>query len=82
MGPETPNPSVNFQRRPIPGIIYSQVGLPYYGMSQPQLGYTYPQLNPSYPNLGYNIGGQTPRQPQVQIPQPSFQQVSYPGFGQ
>ena len=50
-------------------------------MSQPQSGYTY-QPNPSYPNLGYNIGGHTFWQPQAQMPQPSFQQVSYPGFGQ
>ena len=28
------------------------------------------------------IGGQTPWQPQAQIPQTSFQQVSYPGFDQ
>ena len=49
-------------------------------MSQTQLGYTY-QPNPTYTNLGYNIGGQTPWQPQVQMPQTSFQQVSYPGFG-
>ena len=67
--------------QPISGIIFSQVGLPFYGMSKAQPGYTY-QLNPSYPNLGYNIGGQTPWQPQVQMPQTSFQQVSYPGFGQ
>ena len=51
-------------------------------MSQPQLGYTYAQPNPSYSNLGYNIGGQTPWQPQAQMPQPSFQQASYPIFGQ
>ena len=38
--------------------------------------------NPSYPILGYNIGGQTSCQPQAQMPQPSFQQVAYPSFGQ
>ena len=70
------------QQPPVSGVIYSQAGLPYYGMSQPQPGYMYPQKNPSYPSLGYNIGGQTPWQPQAQMPQPSFQQVSYPGFGQ
>ena len=81
LGPQTPNPSVNLQKL-VSGIIYSQSGLPYYGMSQLQTGYTYPQTNPSYPNLGYNIGGQTPWQPQMQMPQTSFQQVSYPRFGQ
>ena len=50
-------------------------------MSQPQPGYTY-QSNPIYPNLGYNIGGQTPWQPQVQMPKPSFQNVLYLSFGQ
>ena len=63
LGPQTPNPLVNLQQ-PVSGIVYSQVGLPFYGMSQPQPSYTY-QPNPSYPNLGYNIGGQTPWQPQV-----------------
>ena len=80
LGPQTPNPSVNLQQ-PVCGIIYSQVGLPFYGMSQIQPGYTY-KLNRSYPNLGYKIGGQTPWQPQVQMPQTSFQQESYPSFGQ
>ena len=55
LGPQTPNPLVNLQQ-PVSGIIYSQDGLPFYGMSQPQPGYTYPQPNLSYPNLGYNIG--------------------------
>ena len=82
MGPQTPTPSTGLQQPPVFGIIYSQVGLPYYGMSQPQPSYTYPQPNPIYPNLGYNIGGKTPWQPQAQMPQPSFQQVAYPGFGQ
>ena len=41
-------------------------------MSQTQPGYTY-QPNPSYTNLVYNIVGQTPWQPQVQMPQTSFQ---------
>ena len=59
LGPQTPNPSANLQQ-PLPRIIYSQAGLPSYGIPQPQLGYTYPQPNPSYPNLGYNIGGHTP----------------------
>ena len=80
MGSQTPNPLINLQQ-PVSGIIYSQAGLPFYGMSQSQPGYTY-QPNPSYPNLGYNIGGKTPWQPQAKMPQTSFQQVSYPGFGQ
>ena len=72
----------NLQQQTIPEIIYSQDILPYYVMSQPQPGYTYPQAKPSYSNLGYNIGGQTPWQLQAQMPQTSFQQISYPGFGQ
>ena len=36
-----------------------------------QPGYTY-QPNPSYTNFGYNIGGQTPWQPQAQMPQLHF----------
>ena len=32
--------------------------------------------------MGYNVGGKTLWRPQVQIPQPSFQKVTYPGFGQ
>ena len=55
LNPKTPNPLVNLQQI-VSEIIYSQVGLPFYGMSQPQPGYTY-QPNPIYPNLGYNIGG-------------------------
>ena len=51
-------------------------------MLQLQPGYTHPQPNPSYPSLGCNIGGQTPWQPQAQMLQPSFQQVSSPSFGQ
>ena len=82
LGPQTPTPSVGLQQPPVSKIFHSQAGLPYYGMSQPQPGYTYPQPNPSYSNLGYNIGGQTPWNPQAQMPQPSFQQVAYPGFGQ
>ena len=69
-------------QQPISEIIYSQAGLPYYGMSQPQLGYTYLQPNPVYPSFGYNVGGYTPWQPQPQMTQPSFQQVVYPCFGQ
>ena len=49
------NPFVNLQQ-PVLGIFYSQVGPPFYGMSQMQSGYTY-QLNPTFTNLGYNIGG-------------------------
>ena len=80
LGPQTPNSLVNLQQ-PVSGIIYSQAGLPFYGISQLHPSYTY-QWNPSYPNLGYNISGQTPWQPQAQMLQTSFQQVSYPGFGQ
>ena len=54
-------PLVNLQP-PLSGIIYSQAGLPFYGMSQSQPNYTY-QPNPSYYNLGYNIGGKIPWQP-------------------
>ena len=71
LGLQTSNPSINLQQ-PVSRIIYSQAGLPFYGMSQPQPGYTY-QTNPSYPNLGYNIGGKTPWQPRAQMPQTSFQ---------
>ena len=60
LGPQTPTPSAGLQQPHVPRIIYSQVGLPYYGMSQPQPIYTYPQSNPIYPNLGYKIGGQIP----------------------
>ena len=80
LGLQTQNTLVNLQQ-PVSRIIYSQFGVPFYGMSQSQPSYTY-QPNPSYPILGYNIGGQTPWQPQVQMPQTSFQHVSYPGFGQ
>ena len=80
LSPQTQNPLVNLQQ-PVSGIIYSQAGPPFYGMSQTQSGYTY-QPNPTYTNLGYNLGGQTPWQPQAQIPQTSYQQVPYPGFGQ
>ena len=55
LGQQTQNPLVNLQQ-PISGIIYSQVGLPFYWMSQTQPSYTY-QPNPNYTNLGYNIGG-------------------------
>ena len=55
LGPQTQNPLVNLQQ-PVSGIIYSQAGVPFYGMSQMQPGYTY-QPNPTYTNLGYNIGG-------------------------
>ena len=74
-----PNPSINLQQ-PVTGLMYSQASQPFYGMSQSQPSYTY-QPNPSYYNLGYNTGGKIPWQPQVQIPQTSFQ-VPYPGFGQ
>ena len=80
LGPQTQNSLVSLQQL-VSGIIYSQAGVPFYGMSQTQPGYTY-QLNPIYSNLGYSIGGQTPWHPQAQLPQTSFQQVSYPGFGQ
>ena len=55
LGPQTQNPLVNLQQL-VSGIIYSQVDVPFYGMSQTQPSYTY-QMNPCYPNLGYNIGG-------------------------
>ena len=55
LGPQTQNPLVNLQQ-PVSGIIYSQAGVPFYGVSQMQPGYTY-QPNPTYTNLGYNIGG-------------------------
>ena len=58
LGPQTQNPLVNLQK-PVSGIIYSQAGVPFYGVSQTQSGYTY-QMNPTYTNLGYNIGGQNP----------------------
>ena len=61
--------------------MYSQASQQFYGMSQLQPSYLY-QPNPSYSTLGYNFGGQTPWQPQAQMPQTSFQQVSYSGFGQ
>ena len=70
---------VNLQ--PVSGIIYSQASVPFYGVSQMQSGSTY-QPNPTYTNLDYNICGQNPWQPQAQIPQTSYQQVSYPGSGQ
>ena len=58
LGQQTQNPLVNLQQ-PISGIIYSQAGVPFYGMSQMQPSYAY-QPNPTYNNLGYNIGGPTP----------------------
>ena len=61
LGPQTLNPLINLQQ-PLSGIIYSQSGLPFYGMSQPQPSYTY-QPNPIHVKLGYNIGGHTPRHP-------------------
>ena len=54
LGPQTQNPSVNLQQH-VSGIIYSQVGVPFYGMSQTKPSYTY-QPNPTSTNLGYNIG--------------------------
>ena len=32
LGPQAPTPSVGLQQPPVTGIIYSQVGIPYYGM--------------------------------------------------
>ena len=33
LGPQTPTPSVGLQQPPVSKIIYSQDGLPYYGIS-------------------------------------------------